>query len=109
MTRALARFLRCSRGAVSTDWIFLTATLVGTGVAVMSDWGETAEPASWRPLPEAAAPAAGPVTGRDCAGGIDRLRLPREAGAPLAPLSERDAARMTGLECDLRARGVGGG
>lgn len=106
MTDALARFLRSSRGAVSTDWIILTATLLGTGAAVMSDLGQGPAPAGWRPDPAAAAPAA-PVSARDCAGGIDRLRLPREAGAPLAPLAEREAARLTALECDLRARGVG--
>ena len=102
MTRMFRDFLRSERAAISTDWIVLTGVLLGTGLAVMSEMGNGPEAEGWRP---ASATQQGPL---ECSGGIDRLRTGEADGAPLAPLSERDATRLTELECDLRERGVGG-
>ncbi len=39
MTKFLAKFCRDEDGAVTVDWVVLTAAIVGLGIAVMSSVG----------------------------------------------------------------------
>ena len=127
---SLLAFLRSERAALSTDWLILSAALVGTGVAILSDLGEgPAAPAGTWSRPAAA--QSGSAPGRSpalCVGGIDRLRavaasrgegglLDRVASMAdaelrrnfeaLGGLAGRDDAMRTALECEMAARGFG--
>ncbi|SNT34335.1 hypothetical protein [Jannaschia aquimarina] len=116
-------FLRDQRGAISTDWIILTAALLGTGYAVVSGLGEGPR------LPERV--SGGGLSGMVleeslgpgvCRGGIDALRamhggksaeswagslsdnaLVREVDR-LRSYVNRDPAQMTALECEMVRR-----